>query len=86
MFYFFKVPKPTEKRLLSVHQTTYQQGLLQKYGNSICLLDTTYKTTKYDVPLFFAAVKRNVNYQAVGSFVMQDETTDAIAEALTMLK
>ena len=81
-----KVPKPAEKRLLSVHQTAFQQELLQKYGNSICLLDTTYKTTKYDVPMFFAAVKRNVDYQAVGSFVIQDETTDVIAEALSMLK
>ena len=86
MFYFFKVPKPTEKRLLVVHQTAFQQGLLQKYGNSICLLDATYKTTKYAVPLFFVAVKTNVDYQVVGSFAIQDETTDAIAKALSMLK
>ena len=86
MFYFFKVPKPTEKRLLFVHQTAFQQGLLQKYGNSICLLDATYKTTKYAVPLFFVAVKTNVDYQVVGSFAIQDERTDVIAEALSMLK
>ena len=86
MFYFFKVPKPTEKRLLFVHQTALQQGLLQKYGNSISLLDATYKTTKYAVQLFFVAVKTNVDYQVVGSFSIQDETTDTTAEALFMLK
>ena len=59
---------------------------MQKYGNSICLLDATYKTTKYAVPLFFVAVKTNVDYQVVGSFARQDETTDAIAEALSRLK
>ena len=81
MFYFFEVPKPKEKRLLFVHQTAFQQGLLQKYGSSICLLDATYKKTKYDVPLFFVDVKTNVDCQVVGSFAIQDETTDAIAEA-----
>ena len=86
MFCFFKVPKPTERRLLFVHQTAFQQGLLQKYGNSICLLDATYKTAKYAVPLFLVAVKANVDYQVVGSFAIQDETTDVIAEALSMLK
>ena len=59
---------------------------MQKYGNSICLLDATYKTAKYAVPLFFVAVKTNVDYQVVGSFAIQDETTDAIAEAFSMLK
>ena len=59
---------------------------MQKYGNSICLLDATYKTTKYVVPLFFVAVKTNVDYQVVEFFVIQYETTDAIAEALSRLK
>ena len=59
---------------------------MAKNGNSICLLDATYKTTKYVVPLFFVAVKTNVDYQVVGSFAIQDERTDAIAGALSMLK
>ena len=59
---------------------------MQKYGNSICLLDATSKTTKSDVPLFFVAVKTNVDYQVAGSFAIQDETADAIAEALSRLK
>ena len=59
---------------------------MQKYGSTICLLDATYKTTKYVVPLFFVAVKTNVDYQVLGSFAIQDETANAIAEVLSMLK
>ena len=36
--------------------------------------------------MFFVAVKTNVDYQVVGPFATQDETTDAIVEALSMLK
>ena len=38
------------------------------------------------LPLFFVVVKTNVDYQTVGSFVVQSETTDAIFEALSVLK
>ena len=76
----------TEQRLLFVHQNANQKRLLNRYGNEICLLDATHKTTKYAIPLFFLAVKTNVDYQVVGSFAMQDETTDAISEAISILK
>ena len=52
----------------------------------VCLLDATYKTTKYAIPLFFIVTKTNVDYQIVGSFAIQDETTDAITEALHIFK
>ena len=68
--------------LLFVHQTAWQRRLLERYGNDVCLLDATYKTTKYALPLFFVAVKTNVDYQLVASFVTQTETTEAIEEAL----
>ena len=45
------------------HQTKFQRRLLNRYGNAINLLDATYKTTKYAIPLFFLAVKTNVDYQ-----------------------
>ena len=48
---------------------------MKKYGNCIALLDATYKTTKYSIPLFFVAVKTNMKYMVVGSFVIQEETT-----------
>ena len=50
------------------------------------MLDATYKTTRYSLPLFFVVVKTNVDYQIVGSFVIQSETTDSIYEALSVLK
>ena len=59
---------------------------MNKYGNHICLLDATYKTTKYAIPLFFVVLKTNTDYQVVASFAVQDETTAAITEALDILK
>ena len=50
------------------------------------MLDATFKTTNYAIQLFFLAVKTNVDYQVVGSFAVQDETTDAISEAVSILK
>ena len=75
-----------KQSLLFLHQTTWQRRLLKKYGDNICLLDATYRTTRYSLPLFFLAVKTNVDYQVVGSFIIQHETTEAIAEALQTLK
>ena len=72
--------------LLFVHQTHWQRTLLEKYGNEICLLDATYKTSRYALPLFFLCIKTNVNYCVVGSFVIQHETRWAIAEALDVLR
>ena len=68
--------------LLYVHQEPWQQ-LLRRYGNTISLMDTTYKTTKYKLAFFFLAVKTNVGYSVVGEIVVQSETADQIAEALS---
>ena len=38
------------------------------------------------LPLFFVLVKTNVNYQVVALFILQDETTAAITEALSVIK
>ena len=69
-----------------MHQSFNQKWILERYGNEICLLDATYKTTKYSIPLFFLAVKTNVDYQIAGSYAVQDETTDAISKAVEILK
>ena len=73
-----------ESGLLLVHQTTWQQRLLQRYGN-MCLLDATYKTTRYAVPLFFLCVRTNVDYAVVATFVTQYEDNESIAEALQVI-
>eukprot|EP00112_Aurelia_sp_Birch-Aquarium-sp1_P016616 Seg3784.2 transcript_id=Seg3784.2/GoldUCD/mRNA.D3Y31 product="hypothetical protein" protein_id=Seg3784.2/GoldUCD/D3Y31 len=76
----------SRQKLLVVHQTVFQQHLLRRYGNTACFLDATYKTTKYVLPLFFLAVKTNVDYQVVASFVVQDERKTSIQEALAIVK
>ena len=81
-----RIIKTSTKGLFFVHQSKDQRRLLERYGNDICMLDATYKTTRYSLPLFFVVVKTNVDYQIVGSFVVQSETTDTIFEALSVLK
>ena len=48
-----------QQTLLWVHQEPWQQQLMLKYGNIISLMDATYKTTRYDLPLFFISVHTN---------------------------
>ena len=81
-----EIVKTTAKGLLFVHQTKYQQRLMKRYGNEITLLDATYKTTKYSLPLFFVVIKTNVDYQIVASFVIQSETSDSIHEAMAVVQ
>ena len=80
------VSNMSKQKMMFIHQTSWQKALLKKYGNEICLLDATYKTTRYALPLFFLAVKTNVDYQIVASFVIQDETTDSIKEPIQKIK
>ena len=77
------------QNLLFAHQTAWQRHLIRRYGNEIMLLhtvDATYKTMRYELPLFFLVVKTNVNYTVVGSFITQNETTASIAEALHIFR
>ena len=67
--------------LLFVHQTHWQRRLLRRYG-SVCLLDATYNTTRYALPLFFLCVHMNVRYIVVATLVMQNED---IAEAQNII-
>ena len=82
-------PKPLasdKNTLLFCHQTADQRELLKKYGDQMCLMDATYRTTKYALPLYFLCVRTNVRYQVVGSFVIQYENTQSIEEALSVFK
>lgn len=53
-----------------------------KKDGRVCLLDATYKTTKYDILFFFLVVKANVYYLVVGVFFVQVERACSIKEAL----
>ena len=72
--------------LLYAHQEQWQQRLMEMYGNTISLIDATYKTTKYDLALFFIAVRTNVGYMVVAEFIIQSESAEEISEALSILK
>ena len=70
---------------LFVHQEGWQQQLLVKYGNTMTLLDATYKTTKYALPLFLLCVRTNSGYIPVAEFIVERETATSIAEALHII-
>jgi len=72
-----------EESLLWVHQEPWQQHLMLKYGNTIC---ATYKTTRYELPLFFISVRTNTGYCVVSEFIVQSESAAHIEEALQILK
>jgi len=42
---------------------------MEMYGSKMSLIDATYKTTRYDLALFFIAVRTNVGYIIVAEFV-----------------
>ena len=71
--------------LLLIYQSEWQKQLLAKYG-SLCLMDATYRTTRYALPLFFLCVRTNVDYAVVATFVIQSEDTSSIIEALSIIK
>lgn len=64
----------------------FQNVIYYRYGNSLCLLDATYRTTKYALPLFFLAVKTNVGYSVVAEFIVQHETKKSIMQGLRTIK
>ena len=74
------------QKFLLVLQDDWQKKLLQRYGNTICLIDAAYKTTQYDLPLYFICVKTNVGYTIVAEFIIQSEEHEQIQEALEILK
>ena len=58
------------------------KNMYKRYGNHMILLDATYKTTKYPLPLFFAVVKTIVNFQVCCVIVLQEDSTEMITKDL----
>ena len=69
-----------------MYQEPWQKRLLLRYANELVLLDATYRTTRYALPLFFLVLKTNIDYQIVGAFVSENESEGSITEALQTLK
>ena len=75
-----------EQTLLLVMQEEWQKHILDRYGNTVSLIDATYKTTQYDLTLFSICMRTNVGYKVVAEFVIQFEQTDKIYEAIEVIK
>lgn len=78
--------KTCSGKFLFIHQEMWQQRLLRRYGSDLVLLDATYKTTKYALPLFFVCVHTNVGYKVVAEFICENEDAESISEALAVIK
>ena len=74
------------QKFLMVYQSAWMSALMVRYGNDIVMLDATYKTSRFSLPLFFLAVKTNVDHQVVAAFITEQETTVAITEALSIIR
>ena len=51
----------SDGRFLFIYQFSDRMRICRKYAPYLILLDTTYRTTKYALPLYFLVVKTNVN-------------------------
>jgi len=71
-----------ETPVIFAHQSKWQQNILKLYGSHMCLIDATYKTTVYDMPLFFLCVFTNVGYVNVATFLLCDECQQSIEAGL----
>ena len=72
---------------LLVLQTSFQQQLLQKYGNLITVMDSIYRTTKYGFPCFFVTAKTSVGIgRVVTTIITQAEAELLLTRGLKILK
>lgn len=56
---------------------------MKLYGNTVSLLDATYRTTKYSLPLFMVVVRTNVEYVIpVAEFVTQRMRRQKVSKRL----
>ena len=49
-------------------------------------MDATYKMCKLSLPLFFLVVQTNVGYAVIAEFIVQQEDTTSMTEALLILQ
>ena len=75
----------TDEDFLLIYQATWQRRILAMYGQELCLIDATYKTTQYDLPAFSVCVATNIGYFPVAIFILGHEKKKNIQEALGIL-
>ena len=74
------------RKIMFVYQSKEMKNMYEAYGNHMILLDATYKTTKYALPLFFVVVQTNVNFQVCCVIVLQEESTEMITKVFKIFK
>ena len=68
------------------HQTVWQQHIMDIFAREICLVDATYKTTCYDLPLFFLCAPTNIGYVNVATILLANERQETIEQGLEVVK
>ena len=79
------VNEHVKNNILFIHMTVAQKLFLQHYNNLV-LMDATYHTCRLMLPLFFLAMKTNVNYSPIASFIVQNENAKSISKTLSRIK
>jgi hypothetical protein len=70
-----------------VYQSKFMQYLMEKYGSTITCIDATYKTNSYSLPLFtLVTIDNSRQSRLMGYFIVQNEETDTIRQALIKFK
>ena len=64
------------------HQSQWQRHILALYGTIVCLVDCTYNTTVYDMPLLTLGVRTNCGYFYAATALITSESTVHVTNAL----
>lgn len=83
MFEFYSEEK--EEKILVVIQAEWQRKVLSTFGECF-VIDSTFNTSKYNLPLYEIVVQTNVGYIPIGIIITEDETEREILDGLTILK
>ena len=73
-------------KMMFVYQSKEMKNMYKRYGNHMILLDATFKTQKYALPLFFVVLQTNVNFQVCCVIVLQEESTEMITKVFKIFK
>lgn len=85
-FYIFCTLEGCRNFFCTIKQTMWQRQFLRREGNETCLLDVTYRTTRYSLSSVFSLCTYYINYMTVGTFIVESEDTPSIQQALSFLK
>ena len=73
-------------KIMFFYQAKEMKNICESYSNHMILLDTTYKITKYTLPMLFIVVQTNVHFQLCCGKYLQEESTKMISKALKISK